>query len=63
MKDRNAKLVHIYVKDKSGKTFAVSMMYCYPSDVRNLYDVLRIFAECTLEEVESGFRLTMERRK
>lgn len=63
MKDKNAKLVHLYVKDKHGKTCAASMMYRYPSDVRNLYNALRIYAECTLEEVESGFRLTMERRK
>lgn len=63
MKDRNVKLVHLYVKDKKGKTFAASMMYRNPSDVRNLYSALRIYAECTLEEVESGFRLTMERRK
>ena len=63
MKGQNAKLVHLYVKDKNGKTFAVSMMYRNSSDVRDLYNALRIFAECTLEEVESGFRLTMERRK
>lgn len=63
MKDPNAKLVHFYVKNKKGRTFAASMTYRNPSDVRNLYNALRIFAECTLEEVESGFRLTMERRK
>lgn len=63
MRDQNVKLVHFYVKNKKGKTFAASMMYRSPSDVRNLYNVLRIYAECTLEEVESGFRLTMERRK
>lgn len=63
MKDRNAKLVHLYIKDNKGKTCAASMIYRYPSDVRNLYNALRIYAECTLEEVESGFRLTMERRK
>lgn len=63
MKDRNVKLVHLYVKDKKGKTCAASMMYRNPSDVRDLYNALRIYAECTLEEVESGFRLTMERRK
>ena len=63
MKDQNVKLVHFYTKDKKGRTFAASMMYRNPSDVRNLYNALRIYAECTLEEVESGFRLTMERRK
>lgn len=63
MKDQNARLVHLYVQDKKGKAFAASMMYRYPSDVRDLYNALRIYAECTLEEVESGFRLTMERRK
>lgn len=63
MKGKNVKLVHFYVKNKEGKTFAASMMYCNPSDVRNLYNALRIYAECTLEEVESGFRFTMERRK
>lgn len=63
MKGQNVKLVHFYVKDKKGKTFAASMMYRNPSDVRNLYNALRIYAECTLEDVESGFRLTMERRK
>ena len=63
MNDRNDKFVHLYVKDKRGKTCAASMIYRNPSDVRDLYNALRIYAECTLEEVESGFRLTMERRK
>lgn len=63
MKDRNVKLIHLYTKDRNGSTYAASMMYRYPSDVRNLYNALRIYAECTLKEVENGFRLTMERRK
>nr|DAQ25459.1 MAG TPA: hypothetical protein [Caudoviricetes sp.] len=50
MKDRNVKFVHLYVKDKKGKVFAASMMCRRSSDVRDLYNALRIASVCQGQE-------------